>query len=68
MVALRLSPHDGGFLDSPPLVLALGSMATGRCVRRPVIAAGPADSFFVVYENDMGIDRLGLEGRMLRIK
>ena len=43
-------------------------MATGRCVRRPVIAAGPADSFFVVYENDMGIDRLGLEGRMLRIK
>ncbi len=68
VVASRLSPRDGGFLDSPPLVLALGSMATGRCVRRPVIAAGPADSFFVVYENDMGIDRLGLEGRMLRIK
>jgi hypothetical protein len=71
VVATRLSTGDGRFLDNPPLVLASGSMASGRSVRRPVIAADPEGApegrFLVVYENDLGIDRLGLEGRVLRL-
>ncbi|MGA2068450.1 MAG: hypothetical protein ABSG86_25985 [Thermoguttaceae bacterium] len=43
-------------------------MASGRSVRRPVIAAGPDDTFLVVYEKDLGIDRLGLEGQVVRIR
>jgi hypothetical protein len=68
VVASRLAIHDGRFLDDPPLVLAAGSMASGRCVRRPVVAAGVDDNLLVVYEEDMGIDRLGLEARLLRAK
>jgi hypothetical protein len=67
VVATRLATGDGRFLDNPPLLLASGSTASGRSVRRPVIAADPEGRFLVVYENDLGIDRLGLEGRVLRL-
>jgi len=68
VVATRLSPGDGRWLDNPPLVLASGSMADDRCVRRPVIAAGPEGTLLVVYENDLGVNRLGLEGIVLRTR
>jgi hypothetical protein len=67
VVATRLSAA-GRFLDDPPLVLAAGSMADGGCVRRPVIAAGPQGTFLVVYENNLGIDRLRLDARLLRVR
>ncbi|MCY3020954.1 MAG: hypothetical protein NTW87_18210 [Planctomycetota bacterium] len=66
VVASRVDPEAPRFLDDPPLVVASGNMPSGTTVRHPVLAAGPDGAVLVVYELDAGVDKLGIEARVVR--
>lgn len=66
IVCARFDPREGRFVESKPLVVATGETETGTSVRNPAAAAGPDGEVFLVYEKDAGVDRLTLEGCLLR--
>lgn len=66
VVASRFDREIGRFVDERPLVLASSEDGVLASARRPAIAAGPRGECLVVWEADRGVDRLAIEGRILR--